>query len=88
MKKRRPRDESTAWTWNLQVVAPDSKNPHDPRRATARELDETVGDALEQCLPKAILHRRVPAAEASRLAQLWVVEPDRVVVGSRPWMPP
>lgn len=75
---------TAAWTWNLQIVAPDSKAPHDPRRETVRVLREAVFEALEHRLPDDTLHRHVVAAEATRLAQVWALEPDRAAVGVTP----
>ena len=77
----RPRSGGPGWTWALQITAPDSADPKDPRRAVVRQLEAEVEDALQGRLPGDLADRRVEASEAQRLAQAWVVEPDLVLVG-------
>ena len=77
----RPRDGKPGWTWSLQVVAPDSADPKDPRRTVARAIETGLQDDLEHRLPEALRVRKVDADEAQRLAQIWVVTPEQVFIG-------
>lgn len=72
-------------SWALQVVAPDSSEPRDPRRKAAEVLDAALGEALEDVLPRAAAEAYVEdAAEASHLAQVWIVDPSAAIVGVTP----
>lgn len=80
MKARLPK-KGTPWTWALQIVAADGKDPHDPRRGLAKALEELLPDALAARLPPAVREREVPAADAERLAQVWVPDDATALVG-------
>ena len=84
MKKGRPKGAPPAWTWTLQVVAPDSKDPHDPRRDKARALSEALPGELNQRLDETTWQHQAPTTEATRLAQVWIIEPARALVGLTP----
>ena len=81
LASHRPRSGGPGWTWTLQVAAPDSADPKDPRRSVARRLEEELEETLEGRLPADLVDRRVEADEAQRLALVWVAEPDLVLVG-------
>lgn len=69
-----------SFTWTLQVVAPDSHDPEDPRRPIAAELEAALqaDPSWEPESPSG------PAGEAEVLLQVWVVQPDEVWVGRTP----
>ncbi len=72
----RPRNRD--WTWTLQVVAPDSGDPKDPRRPSAARVERALAES--EWVPKSLADRRVDA-EGERLLQVWVVEPDDLFLG-------
>jgi len=74
----RPRPGEPEWTWTLQVVAPDASDPEDPRRNTARRLEDEL--EAEPCGEAA---RRTDRG-AAYLVQVWILDPDHVVVGMTP----
>jgi 23S rRNA (cytidine2498-2'-O)-methyltransferase len=76
---RLPRSEKP-WTWELQLVAPDSSDPHDPRRRAIAELSEQLPEALLARLPEAVREARVDR-EAERLVQVWAIDETEAVVG-------
>ncbi|MEO1335685.1 MAG: SAM-dependent methyltransferase, partial [Myxococcota bacterium] len=77
----RPRSGGQGWTWALQIVAPDSSDPKDPRKAVARRLTDELDNALEGRLPPELSACRVDAEQAQRLAQVWVLTPDTALIG-------
>ena len=77
----RPRSGGPGWTWALQIAAPDSTDPKDPRRAAAKRLEEELSASLDGRLPPELSDRNVDADEAQRLAQVWVVEPETIYIG-------
>ena len=71
--------------WTLQVVAPDSRDPHDPRRVLARSIDASIAEALDGRLPARIAEAFVDEEdEASHIAQAWVVDEKHALVGFTP----
>jgi 23S rRNA (cytidine2498-2'-O)-methyltransferase len=69
-------------SWSLQIVAPDSRDPHDPRRAAAQRLEELLPDLLASRLPASVRAQRVDeAAEAAELLQVWVLHSDGALLG-------
>ena len=72
------------WRWNLQVIAADSRNPHDPRRSLAQALAEVLPDAVRVRLPPELREREYPADEAQRLAHVWIPSEDTALVGFTP----
>jgi 23S rRNA (cytidine2498-2'-O)-methyltransferase len=60
--------------WSLQIVAPDARDPMDPRRAVAAQIQEWFLDALDSEL-------RVDDRDAVDLVQIWVVEEGTAWVG-------
>ncbi|MEQ8274290.1 MAG: SAM-dependent methyltransferase [Deltaproteobacteria bacterium] len=83
MKQHRPRQKNAKpWTWALQLVAPDASDPKDPRRAELRALEEAgLEERLVASLPEAVASRRVPAEEADRIVQAWIVDGRDLLVG-------
>lgn len=68
--------------WTLHVVAPDGSDPHDPRRAVARELDDGIAEALDALLDRDVAEAFVDdELEAERFAQIWVVDDETAFVG-------
>ena len=73
------------WPWTLQVVVPDSRDPQDPRRAQAREIDETIAEHLDARLERRIAEAFVDdPEEADRLAQVWLIDPSTAIIGFTP----
>lgn len=61
--------------WALQVVAPDSTDPEDPRRPVAAQLEEQLRGALPA---------ETEPRDAQTLLQAWIVDEDRIWVGATP----
>lgn len=80
MQRRRPK-KGAPWRWNLQIVAADGRDPHDPRRDLAQALNEILPDALDTRLDPAFRESGGGADEAQRLVQVWVVDEDTVLIG-------
>lgn len=76
--------EAEAWTWALQVVAPDSADPVDPRKKVAAALEAELPAALDAHLSEEVRARARPDEAAARLVQAWVVREDRVTFGLTP----
>ncbi|MEM1023481.1 MAG: SAM-dependent methyltransferase [Myxococcota bacterium] len=68
--------------WALQVVAPDGTDPEDPRRPLAAEWEAKLAEGawLSGIEPGP----SVPADEAKRLLQVWVLSEDALWVGVTP----
>lgn len=79
LAKVRLRPGEEEWTWALQVVAPDSTDPEDPRRPIAESLEAGLEGAFSRWAD-----RLRPAAGASHLLQAWVVDEARVFSGLTP----
>jgi 23S rRNA (cytidine2498-2'-O)-methyltransferase len=69
------------WTWALQVVAPDSADPLDPRRKVSAALEEALPDLLADRLSPALQARAAAPDEADRLLQVWVAKPEKAWIG-------
>lgn len=75
-------EEASGGTWSLQLAVPDSTDPRDPKRRTLHALEETLPAALAQALPEALrAQERADGRSAARLAQVWVVGPELVLLG-------
>lgn len=71
--------------WRLQLVAPDSTDPRDPRRRQVEALTGEVLEAVRARLPEADRGREVQnPADADRLLQAWVLDEASVVCGVTP----
>lgn len=68
------------WTWELQVVAPDSTHPRDPRRKIVPVLLDQLGEALAARLEKEAREARVEK-DAERLVQVWVIDDASALLG-------
>jgi 23S rRNA (cytidine2498-2'-O)-methyltransferase len=80
MKRRMPAKEEP-WRWCLQVVAPDSKDPRDPRRRWVEASAEELAGALRVRLAPRVRDRETAEEEAERLVQVWPVDETGVLVG-------
>ncbi len=76
-----PKGDKEPWRWNLQVVSPDSKEPHDPRRRLATRLGEQLEEALPSRLPPEVRERQTGPHEAQKLVQVWIEAEDRALLG-------
>ena len=82
MMAHQPKEQSTpSWTWNLQVLSPDTQNPQDPRKSIAKALSNQIEEALLARLPERIRSKQTNSQEAQRLVQLWVASPEEVLLG-------
>lgn len=68
------------WSWELQVVAPDSNHPRDPRRKIVPPMLESLSEALLPRLPEKLRESRVDK-DADRLVSVWLIDPERALVG-------
>ncbi|NJK89283.1 MAG: hypothetical protein HC923_07665 [Myxococcales bacterium] len=63
---------SDEWTFGLQVVAPDSKDPRDPRRPIAEEIEASLAEP-SWCPPE-LRSSIVSWDRAFDLLQVWIVD--------------
>lgn len=70
-----------AWPWTIQVVAPDSNDPRDPRRAIAAAIDAEIATALDARLARRVADAYVAEEDADRIAQVWIIDKARALVG-------
>jgi 23S rRNA (cytidine2498-2'-O)-methyltransferase len=84
MKRKMPAKEAP-WRWCLQVVAPDSREPRDPRRKWVEASTEPLLEAVRARLNPRIRDREVAEPDqAERLVQVWPVDESGVLLGITP----
>lgn len=70
------------WTWTLEVVAPDTSNPRDPRRRALEAIEPALKDALRARLAERVRNKETTdPREAERLVQIWAIDEERAVLG-------
>lgn len=86
MRAHRPKKKSAEpWTWAFQLVAPDSSDPHDPRKKLVRALEEGDIEArLVDAVGPELAERRVAVDAADRLVMAWPVDDETLLVGVTP----
>jgi 23S rRNA (cytidine2498-2'-O)-methyltransferase len=68
-------------SWTLQIVAPDSRDPKDPRRRARDRLERDLPEALLARLADRVGASRVSSEDASYFVQAWIIDEDRALIG-------
>jgi 23S rRNA (cytidine2498-2'-O)-methyltransferase len=78
---RRPRSLAGV-PWTLQIVSPDSTDPHDPRRRALDAIEAPLFEALTSRLDEATRKKRAERPDdADLLIQVWALDEAQAVLG-------
>jgi 23S rRNA (cytidine2498-2'-O)-methyltransferase len=73
-------EKGETWTWELQLVPPDSRKVRDVRRKFAEKSKDALLEALLPRLSEEVREARVERG-ADRLVQVWPIDEERALVG-------